>query len=227
MGTGAVEAIVAAREADGPFVDLFDFCCRVESTICNRLALEALIKCGAMDGLPGYRAQKLAVLDIAIEMGQSAARDKAAGQISLFGDLATTAQLMVPQLPPLDEYPSKQLLDMERDYLGLYISDHPLNAHQQELAGYRSATVEELAEARAGDEVTIGGMLISNKPYTTKTGKLMGFMSLDDLTGTIEVTAFPEVYEKYHYCLQSDAILLVKGTIDFGAARQGKTNSRG
>jgi len=225
VGAGAVEAIVAARDADGPFADLFDFCCRVESTACNRLALEALIKCGAMDTLPGNRAQKLAVLDNAVEMGQSAARDKAAGQFSLFGGIATTVQVVVPQMPPLDEYASKQLLEMEREYLGLYISNHPINEYQEKLAEYRSATVEELAEARAGAEVTIGGMLTSVKPYTTKNGKLMGFMSLDDLTGTIEVTAFPEAYEKYSQILKTDTVLLVKGTVDFGTARATSANS--
>ena len=147
-------------------------------------------------GCPAIARKSWRSLDTAIEMGQAAARDKAAGQIYLFGDIATSAQLVAPAMPPLDEYPSKQLLDMEREFLGLYISDHPLNAHQETLTAYRSASIEELAEARAGEEVTIGGMLIANKPYTTKTGKLMGFMSFDDLTGTIEVTAFPEVYER-------------------------------
>ncbi len=216
VGGGAVEAIVAAREADGPFADLFDFCCRVESTLCNRLALEALIKAGGMDRLPGNRAQKLAILDNAIEAGQSAARDKAAGQISLFGDIAESAQIMAPQLPPLDEYPSKQLLEMEREFLGLYISDHPLNAHQETLTSQRTALVEELAEARPGEEVTVGGMLVGVKSYTTKTGKLMGFLTLDDLTGTLEVTAFSDTYEKYNAYLQTDAIVLIKGTVDAG-----------
>ncbi|MEI7834574.1 MAG: DNA polymerase III subunit alpha, partial [bacterium] len=89
VGAGAVDAIVKSRELDGEFSDLFDFCARVESTQCNRLALEALVKCGAFDKLPGNRAQKLAVLDDAMEMGQSSARDKAVGQVNLFGDIAT------------------------------------------------------------------------------------------------------------------------------------------
>jgi DNA polymerase-3 subunit alpha len=216
VGAGAVEAIVAAREADGPFADLFDFCARVESTVCNRLALEALIKCGAMDSLPGNRAQQLAILDTAIEMGQAAARDKAVGQVSLFGDIAQAVQLTVPALPALDEYPSRQLLEMEREYLGLYISDHPINAHLETIGEFRSATVEELAEGRAEDEVIVGGMLTQVKPYTTKTGKQMGFISLDDLTGLIEITAFPEVFEKYQRFLQPDTVVLVKGTLDFG-----------
>ncbi|MHB9130675.1 MAG: DNA polymerase III subunit alpha [Armatimonadota bacterium] len=219
VGSGAVEAVVAAREADGPFADLFDFCCRVEPTICNRLALEALIKCGAMDTLPGNRAQKLAILDNAIDMGQSAARDKAAGQISLFGAIAESVQVIAQELPPLPEYPAQQLLGMEREYLGLYISDHPINAHMEVLTEYRTASVEELAEARSGEEVIIGGMLTSVKPYTTKTGKQMGFLSLDDLTGVIEITAFADVYDKYNQYLQTDKILLVKGTVDFGVGR--------
>jgi DNA polymerase-3 subunit alpha len=219
VGSGAVEAIVAAREEDGPFADLFDYCCRVESTVCNRLALEALIKCGAFDGMPGNRAQKLAVLDLAIDMGQAAARDKAAGQISLFGEVADSAPMMVPRMPDLDEFPSKQLLEMEREYLGLYITDHPINAHLDILTKHRTAAVEELAEARSGEEVIVGGMLTSVKPYTTKNGKLMAFLSLDDLTGTVEITAFSDVYDKYLGYLTTDTVVLVKGTVDFGAAR--------
>ncbi|MHB9025159.1 MAG: DNA polymerase III subunit alpha [Armatimonadota bacterium] len=219
VGLGAVEAIVAAREADGSFVDLFDFCCRVESTQCNRLALEALIKAGAFDALPGNRAQKLAILDSAIDMGQAAARDKAAGQISLFGEIAETAQMIVPELPPLPEYPPQQLLGMEREYLGLYISDHPINAHLEMLTTHRTAMVEELPETREGEEVIIGGMLTGAKPYTAKNGKLMGFLTLDDLTGTVEITAFSDAFDKYQRFLQVDQILLVKGTLDFGMGR--------
>ncbi|HEY3418137.1 MAG TPA: DNA polymerase III subunit alpha, partial [Armatimonadota bacterium] len=219
VGQGAVEAIVAARAADGPFADLFDFCCRVESTLCNRLALEALIKSGGLDTLPGSRAQKLAVLDSAIDMGQAAARDKAAGQISLFGEIAETAQMIVPELPALPEYPPQQLLAMEREFLGLYISDHPINAHLEALTAQRTAMVEELPETREGDEVIIGGMLTGVKPYTTKNGKLMGFLTLDDLTGTVEITAFAEPFDKYQRFLQVDQILLVKGTLDFGMSR--------
>jgi len=225
VGGGAVDAIVNTRQADGPFADLFDFCCRVESTTCNRLALEALIKSGGMDGLPGNRAQKLAILDQAIDMGQTAARDKAAGQINLFGDIANSAPIIAPQFPDLDEYPSKQLLDFEREYLGLYISDHPINSHLEVLSANRTHTIEELAEARAEQEVTIGGMLVGVKPYTTKNGKLMGFLSLDDLSGTLEVTAFADVYEKYGPYLQQDTIVLVKGTVDFGSGRPMTANS--
>ena len=223
VGAGAVDAIVAARTADGTFADLFDLCSRVESSLCNKLASEALIKAGAMDALPGNRAQKLAILDSAIEMGQTAARDKAVGQVSLFGDVAQSAVVMAPQLPPLDEFPSRQLLDMEREFLGLYISDHPLNSYADILNKHRTVSVEELAEAHAGDEVVIGGMLTGVKPYTTKNGKLMGFLSLDDLTGTLEITAFSDTYEKYGPHLKPDTIVLVKGTVDFGAGRA--TNS--
>ena len=225
VGGGAVEAIVNARGADGAFADLFEFCCRVESTTCNRLALEALIKSGAMDALPANRAQKLAILDQAIDMGQTAARDKAAGQISLFGDIADSAPIIAPQFPDLDEYQSKQLLDFEREYLGLYISDHPINSHLEVIGNNRTHTIEELAEARAEQEVTVGGMLVGVKPYTTKNGKLMGFLTLDDLSGTMEVTAFADVYEKYGPYLQQDAIVLVKGTVDFGSGRPTTANS--
>ena len=221
VGSAAVESIVRVREEEGCFVDLFDLCCRVESSACNRIALEALIKSGAMDSMPGNRAQKLAILDNAIELGQAAARDKAAGQINLFGDLAASTQVSIPQIPALDEYPAKHLLDMEREYLGLYISDHPINSHLETLTEFRTTTVEELLEAREGDEVVLGGILTSVKSHTTRTGKLMGFLSLDDLTGVIEITAFTDTYDKYLPFMQTDAIVLIKGTVDFG---NGRTN---
>lgn len=216
VGTAAVEAMVAARTADGPFSDLFDFSARVSGTICNRTALEALIKSGAMDGLPGNRAQKLALADAAIDMGQAAARDRAAGQINLFGDVSDTAQSIVPDLPPLPEYAPKELLAMERDFLGLYISDHPIHAHEETLLRYRTASIEELSEARPNEEVIVGGMLTVVKPHISKNGKQMAFLTLDDLTGSMEITVFAEPYEKAKALLQQDAIVLIKGTVDFG-----------
>lgn len=225
VGAGAVEAILAMRDTDGVYADLFDFCCRVESSACNRLALEALIKCGAMDSMPGNRAQKLAVVDHAIEMGQSMARDRAAGQINLFGDVAVSVQIAAPSLPPLDEHAPQERLIMEREYLGLYISDHPINAYLKTLTEFRTASVEELGESREGDEVVIGGMLTGVKPYTTKNGKVMGFLSLDDLTGTLEVTAFSDIYDKYTHYLKSDAIVLIKGTVDLGGGRSNSSTA--
>ncbi len=224
VGAGAVEAIVAAREADGTFSDIFDFCARVGGNICNRSALEALIKSGAMDGLPGNRAQKLALADAAIDMGQAAARDRAVGQVNLFGDVAETAQSIVPDLPSLPEYAPPELLAMERDFLGLYISDHPIHAHEETLLEFRTASIEELAEARAGDEVTIGGMLTVVKPHVSRNGKQMAFLTLDDLTGTIEITVFSDVYEKTKALMRQDAIVLIKGTVDLGTFVRSSTN---
>ncbi|HOF88664.1 MAG TPA: DNA polymerase III subunit alpha, partial [Armatimonadota bacterium] len=223
VGTGVVEAIVASREADGPFSDLFDFCARVGGTLCNRAALESLIKSGAMDGLPGNRAQKLALADAAVDMGQSAARDRAVGQVNLFGDMAATVQTIVPDLPPLPEFSAQELLTMERDFLGLYVSDHPIHAHEEALLEFRTASVEELAEARAGDEVVIGGMLTVVKPHVSKNGKQMAFLTLDDLTGAVEITVFAEPYEKARAFLKQDAIVLVKGTVDFGTFQRTPT----
>ena len=222
VGSNAVDSIVNARNEDGPFVDLFDFCCRVESSACNRTALEALIKSGATDSLPGNRAQKLAIMDNAIDLGQSAVRDKAAGQINLFGDIASSPQASITQIPHLPEYEEKQLLEMEKEFLGLYISNHPINNYFDQLSKYRTATVEELAEAQEDDEVIIGGMLTSVKPYTMKNGKKMGFLSLDDLTGNIEVVAFNDSYEKSFDYLHTDKVVLIKGNVDFSSGRSYK-----
>ncbi len=219
VGGAALENLLSSRNEEGEFVDLTDFCCRITSQACNRKVIEALIKSGTFDSLPGNRAQKLAILDITLECSSLTARDKAAGQISLFGEIAETANLTTPQMPDLPDLDENIKLEMEREALGLYVSSHPLYACGDTLDEFRTKAVEELSDLNDGDEVIVGGMLIGVKNFTTKAGKQMAFLNLDDLTGNVEVTVFSDRLEKYGQYLNQDSIVLIKATVDMGGSR--------
>lgn len=130
VGENAINAILEAREKDGPFTSLSDFCGRVDSRVVNRRALESLIHCGAMDSFGKKRAQLIAVLDRAVSMGALRQQDRASGQMGLFDmeDDANVTELTYPDVP---EFPLEARLAMEKEYDGFYFSGHPLDAYEE------------------------------------------------------------------------------------------------
>ncbi len=223
VGGAALEKLLVSRNEESEFVDLMDFCCRISSQACNRKVIEALVKSGTFDSLPGNRAQKLAILDQTMECSSLTARDKAAGQSSLFGEIAETANLTTPQMPDLPDLDENIKLEMEREALGLYVSSHPLYTCGDALDEYRTKAVEELSDLNDGDEVIVGGMLVGVKNFITKAGKQMAFLNLDDLTGNVEITVFADRLEKYGQYLNQDGIVLVKATVDLGGSKNNAT----
>ncbi|MFC1716050.1 DNA polymerase III subunit alpha [Candidatus Poribacteria bacterium] len=217
VGESAIESIVAAREADGPFQSIFDVCERVDLRAANRKCIESLIKCGAFDSLDGHRGQFLESLDMAMEAGQAAQKDKASGQVSLFdfSDSFSTDSRKMPDTPKLSD---SDILAMEKEMLGFYISGHPLVHYERMIEGYTNASTTTLDNRENGDPITIAGMIISVRHHTTKNDKQMAFASMEDLKGTVDLVIFSEALEKYSDAIQEGNIVWVKGDTGNGQA---------
>ena len=210
VGEGAVEAILAARESGGPFRNLADFCQRVDLRQVNRRALECLIKVGALDAF-GRRSQLLAAIDRMMALSQATHRAREVGQLSMFDLVSVRETIPLPDVP---EVPRKKMLAWERELIGLYISEHPLQQVAVDLDGVVTAFCGQIDEEMAGQKVVIAGMVTWVRTITTKKGEPMAFVGLEDLQGSIEVIVFPSVYEKTQQLWQEDKILIVRGRVD-------------
>ena len=212
VGEGAARALINARKEGGPFESIWDFTERVDPTVSNKRVLEALVKCGA---LPGSRKGALEVLEQAVAWGQKQQADRLAGQGSIF-DLGPADDEKPKHHPPTptDEFETNELLKLEKEVLGLYVSDHPLSAIRDQLRRKSDSTVGELERRRDGEVVTIGGIVSSLRHMTTKRGDAMVFLQMEDITGGIETVVFNTLYEKVRELCVTDRILIVKARID-------------
>jgi DNA polymerase-3 subunit alpha len=216
VGDSAARAIIAAREDGGPFASIWDFTERVDPQVVNKRALEALVKCGALDSTGDSRRGMLEVLDSALAWGGREQADRIAGQGSIFdlgGETGTVAPRQHPSVPP-DEFDKGELLRLEKETLGLYVSEHPLSSLREQLRRKTDCPLAELERRRDGEVLTVGGIVGALKQLTTKKGEPMVFMRLDDLTGSIEVVVFNSVYAAARELCSPDAILVVKGRVD-------------
>ncbi len=221
VGYAAVEAIKAAR-ADGPFSDIFDFCERVDSRAVNKKAIEALIKCGAFGTTGATRMGMLSVLEQAQAAGQKAQQDAQIGQGSIFdlgvdlgGDGGAASAGRPSHAPiPTGEFEQGELLAMEKESVGLYISAHPLKAVGAALAVRTDVNLGALGERRDGERVTLGGMIGQLRRLRTKKGDPMVFATLEDLHGSVELVIFADALEDAGEAVQQDALVIVKGKVD-------------
>ena len=221
VGEGAIEAILEARERlDGKrFKTLSTFSAEVDPKRVNKRVVESLIKCGAFSTLDKTptRASLLAGLDAATEHGSRTADEKASGQTSLFGGFGGAPAVdKEPELPRVPEFPEKERLAFEKEALGFYITGHPLQAYSSELKRYTSGPIATLSEKTDGVTVKVAGIVASLKEIKTKKGDLMAFITVEDLTGTTEVTVFPSLYASVSVMLKSDDPVLVTGTLEKG-----------
>ena len=208
VGEGAARAIIAAR-ADGPFEHIWDFVGRVSTSDANRRVVEALVKCGA---IPGSRKAALDVLDRAL--GAAAERELRKDQVSIFDfdDDQSSGSYYEPL--STEEFEKNELLRLEKEVLGLYVSEHPLSGIRDQLRRKTDATIAELERRRDGEVVTVGGIVSALKHMTTKRGDQMVFMRLDDVTGGTECMVFNSTYDKARELCTVDRILIVKGRVD-------------
>ncbi len=215
VGEGPIEVILAAREQGGPFEDVQDFCQRVDLRQVNRRALECLIKIGALDAF-GRRAQLLAAIDSVMSHSQSICRAREAGQISMFDEASGFSQAMGSSLilPDAPDIPRKELLSWEKELVGFYVSEHPLQQVAPKLDGIVTTFCNEISEEMAGQKVVMAGVVAWVRPYVTKKGNPMAFVQLEDLQGSAEVIVFPSIYEKTRALWEEDKILIVKGRVD-------------
>ncbi len=215
VGANAIRSIVTSREKDGPFKDVDDFSRRVDWKAMNKRALESLIKAGALDSL-GDRALLLGNLDRIVSQGQRAERDAASGQVSLFADVADIEALALPSLilTTVPDVPTKQLLAWEKEMLGLYISEHPLTAFQEQGRLLGVVSIAALGPSYATKKVKLGAQITTMRQILTKKSETMMALELEDLEGTIEAVAFPRTYARFKELFTDSAILLVAGTVD-------------
>jgi DNA polymerase-3 subunit alpha len=226
VGERIAAEIVAEREAEGPFSSLFDLCLRVSSRDLNRRVVEALIRSGACDSL-GERGAMLAVLDRAIDRAATIRRERESGQTSLFGE---TVVLIEPVSHAADDLEGREVngpfaiaaderLSWEREFLGMYLSDHPLRRIAGELQQRVDTTINELGAHLDGLIVQVGGAIRDMRtfvPRRSTTGQRMAALQIEDLTGSVEVVVFARVFEECVSALRPDAVVVVRGKVEAG-----------
>jgi DNA polymerase-3 subunit alpha len=210
VGHNAVEEIIRARDADGHFSSIEDFVNRVNVRIVNRKNLESLIKAGAFDSI-NSRANLLQNLDSIIGFGQKIQKEKESGQADLFGGAIETniaSHLELTEAP--HPIPEKERLQWERELLGIYLSSHPLDRYRTYLRE-QALPLNNLTLKHEGVSVRIGGIISSVREITTKNGKHMAFVGLEDLTDELEMIIFPGVYDDSADFLKVDNVIVADG----------------
>jgi len=221
VGEKAVEQIITARENVGRFKSLFHFCENVDLRAVNKQVIEALVKAGAFDNLGGSRAQMMAAMEKAMQVGASMQADKASGQMNFFGaggfgqDEQSQEQQALPDVQPWGE---QQMLQYEKEVLGFYVTSNPLSKHADMISVYSTVNTSQLTQKSEGREVIIGGMVTKVRHIVTRNGRnagaKMAVFELEDVQGKCEVVMFPKVLEKFNELLEIDNIVFVKGTVD-------------
>jgi len=225
VGEKAIKSIIEERKRNSNFISLLDFCQRVDLRVVNKRVIESLIKCGALDSIGARRSQLLAVLDVSLKSGQEYQKSKRNGQTSIFdlfekNNSDKGSVNFQDKLPDISEFSKNELLAMEKEMLGLYISYHPLNDYKERLKKIVTSTSIELANFSDRSRVVLAGVINNLKRKSTKNGNLMAFITLEDLEGTVEIIAFPKVYEKCKETIKKDEIIIVEGRLDVA---EGKT----
>lgn len=212
VGDAAIENILAARKKGGTFDSLTDFCQRVSSNGLNKRVVEYLIKCGAMDGFGAKRSQLLAVMDQAMELAASRQRDEASGQIGLFGE-EEFEKINDLSLPDIPEMPKEEILSLEKEIIGFYVTGHPLDKYRKNLK--QLPQIQDLGNGRYhdGQYVKLGGIISANKIRTTKAGDSMAVFTLEDFTGKIEVVAFPKTFAVSNKNIYPESTIIVEGRL--------------
>ena len=231
VGKSVVEVIIAEREANGPFVTLEDFVGRLSNKEVNKRTLENFIKAGALDTLPGNRRQKLLIAPDILDQKNKEKKTGMEGQMSLF-DFAgeEDKESFQISMPNVEEFSKEDLLAFEKEILGIYISGHPMEAYEQSWRANITAMATdfivdeetESAKVRDGAQVIIGGMITGKTVKTTKTNKMMAFVMVEDLVGSVEVLVFPRDYDKYREMLIPDAKVFIQGRASIGDDPVGK-----
>jgi DNA polymerase III subunit alpha len=213
VGEAAVRALIETRDRDGRFDDLFDLASRVDSKHANRRVFEALIKCGALDSLPGNRSQRLAALDAALDLAMRTTRDAERGQGSLFAGGTNEAPALTPKLPNVPPPTTREMLAWERETLGIFVSGHPLAELAPALRRTGAVPMKDLPKLQEDAAVTVAGSVTGVRRSLTKAGQQMLIAQLADTTGFCDVVLFSKVYAAAAHLFAEDAILVVKGRL--------------
>ena len=218
VGRGLIDAVIKER-AQRPYRSLYDFCKRLHGSELNRRALENLIKAGAFDALEPTRRGMLESVEGILKSVETDARQNLDGQMDLFGLMSggnekPADDYKVPELP---EYAASELLKMEKEVSGLYLSGHPLDAYRSQIAQVSTCTIAQLlgedAKQFDNQNVTLVCTIVRNKIMTTKSNTLMAFTTVEDLTGSMELLVFPRILAECRAALQENAVVVANGRV--------------
>ena len=214
----AVEAIVKARE-NGAFISLYDFCERVDLKELNRRVIESLIKTGAFDNMDGHRAQYYECLDDAMKQAQNTQKRQAIGQLTLFEGVADDAAPKKQELPEAEEWSKDEILAHEKEFLGFYLSGHPLELYEDEMRFYTTVNSLAFRECLHDTEVYMSGMVTSPRHTTTKNNKQMGFFTLEDTEGVTDAVVWSSVYDDCAPFIEDGQMVWVRGNVRPGRSK--------
>jgi len=228
VGEGMIEAIIKAREEKGMPSDIYQFIDNIDVHQLNKKAVESLIKAGALDSFNPNRAQHLAVYERIIESAQNESRKNIEGQVSMFQtnseEMQTKSHGNLPDVAPF----SREVMSaMEKEMTGIYITDHPLKEYADVIKSSVTVSSETLAhlqdhqdegaetEIKDGSRAVVAGIITGKRTLITKNSRMMAFVQIEDLVGSVEAIVFPNVYEKYGALVKEDNIIKVSGTVNF------------
>lgn len=221
VGEGPIEAIIAARESDGEFVDLFDFCARVDLKKINKRVLEKLIKSGAMDALGPkgkdgpHRAALFETLPEALKAAEQHAKAQAIGQNDLFGLINEEPEDNRQAFKDVPMWPEQQWLDGEKETLGLYLTGHPINRYLSEIKRYATGRLVSLQPTNKDKTTVAVGLVLAVRVMVNKRGRRWALVTLDDKSARMDIRLFPDDYDRFAEMLVSDAILVCSGQVSF------------
>ncbi|MCX6972374.1 MAG: DNA polymerase III subunit alpha [Verrucomicrobia bacterium] len=215
VGSGAMESAIAEREKNGPFESLANFCSRLDSRTVNRKIVESLVKCGAFDCFGKFRSQLFAEIESAMGAAASVQRDRASGQVSLFGDLDMPAEKGTASgAAKVEPWPQQEMLAYEKELLGYYVSGHPLDRFAGHFDSGKYSTIAQALQTEESASFKLAGLLSTvEKKFTKKDGKPFGVLLLEDFTGSLEITVWEEAFTKNAALLVPGAALAVNARI--------------
>ncbi|MEI7987878.1 MAG: DNA polymerase III subunit alpha [Chloroflexota bacterium] len=212
VGQGAIDVILDERRRNGYFNNLNDFARRVDLRQVGKRSLECLIKVGTLDTF-GSRPALLKTLDRLVAVSTSNFKAADAGQISFFGSsTGIIEEITLSQIT--EEIDQREILNWERELIGLYVSDHPLSKHMKILDQIVSHFSKQLSDAAHDDKVRVAGLVTSSRSHQTKNGKIMGFATIEDIQGTVDLIIFPKNWDEYQSILQLNQMIVVEGKVD-------------
>lgn len=209
VGEAAVEEIIAERERNGAYQDLFEFCRRVDSRKLNRRTLEALIRAGAMTSFSDNRASLLASLTQAVDSAEQGARNQESGQSDLFGEIVSDQ--LPTTLVSVQPWTKREMLQAERASLGIYLTGHPIDTYEQELAQFVQRRLADIGQS-AGKNVRVAGLVTNVR--TLARGRRTTFVTLDDRTARLDVTVYERLLDKCRDLLIKDAVVIIEGSVE-------------
>ncbi len=213
VGLEAIKSIVGTREKEGKFGNIFDFCQRVNLRLINKKVLESLIQVGTMDSVEGNRAQKMAVVERSLSMGQAFQQEYKASQTTIFDSEVLDRQVTI-ELPQVEDWSESVKLTNERELLGIYVSGHPLLKYEDEVKTFANPEINKLFDIKASRKVRVCGIITNTSLRFDRNKNQMAFFTLEDFTGSVRVIVFSKVCEEYKNIIQDDNMVVILGNAD-------------